>query len=82
MLVFSLAGAPLSISQDATRTVNLLYCRSPRKQLTEDEMAEDSTACHVNCSIKQFPITGPKLDENRRKQGRMRHFKRLYTGNE
>ena len=30
MLVFSLAGAPLSISQDATRTVNLLYCHSPR----------------------------------------------------
>ena len=29
MLVFSLAGAPLSISQDATRAVNLLYCRSP-----------------------------------------------------
>ena len=29
MLVFSLAGAPLSISQDATWAVNLLYCRSP-----------------------------------------------------
>ena len=29
MLVFSLAGAPLSVSQDATRAVNLLYCRSP-----------------------------------------------------
>ena len=30
MLVFSFAGAPLSVSQDATRAVNLLYCRSPR----------------------------------------------------
>ena len=30
MLVFSLAGAPLSVSHDATRAVNLLYCRSPR----------------------------------------------------
>ena len=30
MLVFSLAGAPLSVSQDATQAVNLLYCRSPR----------------------------------------------------
>ena len=29
MLDFSLAGAPLSVSQDATRAVNLLYCRSP-----------------------------------------------------
>ena len=29
MLVFSLAGATLSVSQDATRVVNLLYCRSP-----------------------------------------------------
>ena len=29
MLVFSFAGAPLSVSQDATRAVNLLYCRSP-----------------------------------------------------
>ena len=29
MLVFSVPGAPLSISQDATRAVNLLYCRSP-----------------------------------------------------
>ena len=29
MLVFSLAGAPLSVSQDATQAVNLLYCRSP-----------------------------------------------------
>ena len=30
MLVFSLAGAPLSISQDATWAVNLLYYCSPR----------------------------------------------------
>ena len=30
MPVFSLAGAPLSVSHDATRAVNLLYCRSPR----------------------------------------------------
>ena len=29
MLVLSLAGAPLSVSHDATRAVNLLYCRSP-----------------------------------------------------
>ena len=29
MIVFSLAGAPLSVSHDATRAVNLLYCRSP-----------------------------------------------------
>ena len=29
MLVFSLAGAPLNVSQDATRAVNLLCCRSP-----------------------------------------------------
>ena len=29
MLVFSFAGAPLSVSQDATRAVKLLYCRSP-----------------------------------------------------
>ena len=28
MPVFSLAGAPFSVSQDATRAVNLLYCRS------------------------------------------------------
>ena len=33
MLVFSLAGAPLSVSQDATRAVNLLYCRSPKNNL-------------------------------------------------
>ena len=30
MLVFSLAVAPLSVSHDSTRAVNLLYCRSPR----------------------------------------------------
>ena len=29
MLAFSLAGAPLSASHDATLAVNLLYCRSP-----------------------------------------------------
>ena len=29
MIVFSLAGAPLSVYHDATRAVNLLYCRSP-----------------------------------------------------
>ena len=34
-LVFSLAGAPLSVSHDGTREVNLLYCRSPRKILIE-----------------------------------------------
>ena len=28
MPVFSLAGAPLSVSHDATQAVNLLYCRS------------------------------------------------------
>ena len=28
MLVFSLAVAPLSVSHDATRAVDLLYCRS------------------------------------------------------
>ena len=33
MLVFSLAGAPLSVSQDATQAVNLLYCRSPRNYI-------------------------------------------------
>ena len=32
MLVFSLAKAPLSVSQNATRAVNLLYCRSPGKK--------------------------------------------------
>ena len=31
MLVFSLAGAPLSVSHDATRAVNLLYSRSLRR---------------------------------------------------
>ena len=31
VLVFSLDGAPLSVSQNATRAVNLLYCRSPRR---------------------------------------------------
>ena len=30
MLVFSLAGAPLSVTHDATRAVNLLYCCTPR----------------------------------------------------
>ena len=29
MLAFLLSGAPLSVSQDAARAVNLLYCRSP-----------------------------------------------------
>ena len=35
MLVFSLARAPLSVSQDATRAVNLLYCRSPGQNLQQ-----------------------------------------------
>ena len=38
MLVFSLAEAPLSVSQDATRAVNLLYCRSPRVKFYIDEL--------------------------------------------
>ena len=37
MLVFSLAGAPLSIFQDATRAVNLLYCRSPGQDRKQEE---------------------------------------------
>ena len=36
MLVFSLPGAPLSVSHDATRAVNLLYCRSPSEDFYED----------------------------------------------
>ena len=35
MLVFSLAGAPLSVSQDATRAERLLHCRSPRVVKTD-----------------------------------------------
>ena len=35
MLVFSLAWAPLSVFQDATRAVSLLYCRSPRNHPNE-----------------------------------------------
>ena len=37
MLVFSLAVAPISISNDATRAVNALYCRSPRNVLEPEE---------------------------------------------
>ena len=36
MLVFSLAVAPLSVSHDATRAVNLLYCRSPSLKSVEN----------------------------------------------
>ena len=36
MLVFSLAGAPLRVSQDATRAVNLLYCCSPGDDYAKD----------------------------------------------
>ena len=35
MLVFSLAEVPLSVSQDATQAVNLLYCRSPSKWIKD-----------------------------------------------
>ena len=55
MLVFSLAGAPYSVSQDATRAVNLLYCRLPRRY--EDVFVEFST--HVDpqfLSVKQCCI--------------------------
>ena len=41
MLVFSLAGAPISVSQDATREVNLLYCRSPRLRNKKFKGAKD-----------------------------------------
>ena len=43
MLVFSLAGAPVSVSQDETRAVDLLYCRSPGIKLII--VAGQSTTC-------------------------------------
>ena len=46
MLVFSLARAPLSISQDATRAVNLLCCLSPGDK--QRSAAVNSLSLHNN----------------------------------
>ena len=48
MLVFSLAGAPLSVSHNATRAVNLLYCRSPRVYLQSAKIKSQ----HFGVSLK------------------------------
>ena len=65
MLVFSFAGAPLSISQDANRAVNLFYCRSPRLSL-EDRKALSvygETALVINlllCLMFHWVLVYPK----------------------
>ena len=53
MLVFSFAGAPLSVSQNATRAVNLLYCRSPSIENYEPfgPLAKNSLNLDKNKSI-------------------------------
>ena len=62
MLVFSFAGAPLSVSQDATRAVNLLYCRSPSKILALE--FELILACIVEEGDKQLLTKWFKRDDN------------------
>ena len=61
MLVFSFAGAPLSVSQDATRAVNLLYCRSPSHNTWE--ISHNSTSVNVNLVSYHF---SPNLANLRR----------------
>ena len=52
MLVSSLARAPLSVSHDASRAVNLLYCRSP-SGLTQKHFGHHTL-------LKIFSIRSPR----------------------
>ena len=58
MLVFSFAGAPLSVFQDAARAVNLLYCRSPRngffKQAQPKKISRFATVFHLRSSVSEI----------------------------
>ena len=56
MLVFSLAGAPLSVFQDATRPVNLLYCRSPRNKKVQGFGCVKQRLASVSCLAKNVQI--------------------------
>ena len=63
MPVFSLAGAPLSVSQDATRAVNLLYCRSPsRFNLNLDMRCGHRNQLGVTRRNETGRESGPKPD--------------------
>ena len=67
-LVFSLARALLSVSQDATRAVNLLYCRSPSRILRVNSVGQIRVHKYVHSlCISQFqaptsPLPGKLLE--------------------
>ena len=52
MIVFSLAGAPLIVSQDATRAVNLLYCPLPSKVALTTMNSPSRKAINITWGIK------------------------------
>ena len=67
MVAFSLAGAPLSVSHDATRAVNLLYCRSPRSILAVESRSHDGFS-------QKFVISRLSVTKWGRGRGRRQKF--------